>query len=226
MKSGQHLLGSWKNTKDSREKLGANLSVIYITLPFSWAIIHLSASVIDEGRRTSYASLTQVAGGWLPDERRNRWLPGRRSQRAAGHLADLWLRTSHVSQNFLLDCIRLGMLHTPLCVNHTHTWMHEVSQTWSSSVCIGGLGSMLESSWYVPRLENQLVPVSWILSAFSFGIIGYAVVHDGERASTVPANTLQATLWTHRKDVVLALTTKISRQEWDGKTIQHFGRNQ
>lgn len=43
-KSEQHLLGSWKNTKDSRERLGANVSVIYITLPFSCAIINLCAS--------------------------------------------------------------------------------------------------------------------------------------------------------------------------------------
>lgn len=120
-KSGQHLLGSWKNTKDSREKLDANLSVIYITLPFSCAVIHLSALVIDEGRRTSYASLTQVVGGWLPDERGNRWLLGRRSRRAAGHLTDLWLRTSNVSQNSLLDWIRWGMPHAPFCVNHTQT---------------------------------------------------------------------------------------------------------
>lgn len=69
---------------------------------FSCAITHLSALVIDEGRGTSYASLTQVAGGWLPDERGNGWLSGQRSQRAAGHLADLWLRTSHVSQNSLM----------------------------------------------------------------------------------------------------------------------------
>ncbi len=118
-KSKQHLLGTLKHTKSSREKLGANLSVIYFTLPFSCTIIHLSALIIDEGRRTSSASLTEVAGSWLPDERGNRWLSGQRSQRAAGHLADLWLRTSHASQNFLLDWIRLGRLRAPLGVNHT-----------------------------------------------------------------------------------------------------------
>lgn len=64
---------------------------------------------------------TQVACDWLLDERQNRWLPGRRSHRAAGRLADLWPGTSHASQNFLLDWIRLGMLRTPFCVNHNYT---------------------------------------------------------------------------------------------------------
>lgn len=83
------LHGSWKNTKDYRGRLDANLSVIYITLPLSSAVIHLFALVIDEGRGTSDASVTQVVGRWLPDERRSRWLKGRRSLRAAGHLTDL-----------------------------------------------------------------------------------------------------------------------------------------
>lgn len=61
--------------------------MIYITLPFSCATIHLSARVIDEGRRTSYDSLTQVAGGWLPDERQ------RDGCQAEGHRGqlDIWL---------------------------------------------------------------------------------------------------------------------------------------
>ncbi len=53
------------------------------------SVVCLKVTVIDEGRRTSYASLTQVAGSWLPDERRNRWLLGQRSWRASGRLADL-----------------------------------------------------------------------------------------------------------------------------------------
>ena len=66
----------------------------------------------------------RVAGQEMKDG-----IDGRRAEghgRAAGRLADLWPRNSHVSPNFLLDWIRLGRLLTPLCVNHTHTdaWTH------------------------------------------------------------------------------------------------------
>lgn len=98
-----------------------------------------------------------VAGGWQPDERRNRWLPGRRSQRAAGHLADLWPGTSHVSPNFLLDWIRLGGPCTP-CVCKSHAQMHELSPAPSRFVKIGS-GSTLGI------FQDQELP---LLSVFLF----------------------------------------------------------